>query len=137
MEFRTAASADEPTAYPPHFRQHLDPDEVVAEIEQHGGTVVEREQGRGRAVLRDEDPDVCRLVVRWGGPRRPTEVEPPVVLADRVRSLEREVQRFRGRHQRVSDVLDLVTDVLVPATDPADPRLVEALAHLRRLVPES
>ncbi len=138
VEFRTSASAREPTAYPRHFRQHLAPDTVVAEIEQYGGTVVEREQGRGRAVLRAEDPDVCRLVVRWGGPRRPAAPpEASTELADRVRGLEREVQRFRGRHQRVSDVLELVTEVLVPATEPTDPRLVEALAHLRRLVPDS
>ena len=52
-------------------------------------------------------------------------------------ALEREVQRIRGRHQRVHDVLELVTEVLVPVSDPADPRLVEALAHLRRLLPDT
>ena len=51
-------------------------------------------------------------------------------------ALEREVQRIRGGHQRVHDVLELVTEVLVPVSVPADPRLVEALAHLRRLLPQ-
>ena len=47
------------------------------------------------------------------------------------------MQRIRGRHQRVHDVLELVTEVLVPVSDPADPRLVEALEHLRRLLPDT
>ena len=38
LEFRTSASRGEATTYPAHFRQHLDPDAVVAEIEQYGGT---------------------------------------------------------------------------------------------------
>ena len=138
LEFRTPASRGEATTYPAHFRQHLDPDEVVAEIEQYGGTVVEREQGRGRAVLRDEDPEVCRLVVQWGGPRRPEPPRPEYGnITEHVTALEREVQRIRGRHQRVHDVLELVTEVLVPVTEPTDPRLVEALAHLRRLLPDT
>jgi hypothetical protein len=136
LEFRTPTCAGEPTAYPRHFRQHLDPDALVAEIERHGGTVVEREQGRGRAVLREEDPEVCRLVVRWGGPRQTAPVTGGGTVVERVGALEREIQLIRGRHQRVSDLVDIVTEVLVPATDPADPRLVEALGHLRALLPD-
>ena len=61
----------------------------------------------------------------------------PADLREQVVALEREVQRIRGRHQRVHDVLELVTEVLVPVSDPADPRLVEALEHLRQLLPDT
>jgi hypothetical protein len=61
----------------------------------------------------------------------------PGGIRGQVTALEREVQRIRGGHQRVHDVLELVTEVLVPVSDPADPRLVEALEHLRRLLPDS
>ena len=59
--------AGECTAYPAHFRQHLDPEDVVAEAPAGtGGTVVEREQGQGWPSCATEDPDVCRLVVGVG-----------------------------------------------------------------------
>ena len=135
LEFRTSASTGEPTTYPDHFRQHLQPDEVVAEIRRYGGTVVEREQGRGRAVLGREDPDVCRLVVRWGGPRAAEPEEHPKGYEARLRVLSREVQESRHQHQRLVDLLELVTGTLVPACDPDDPRLVELLARLRALLP--
>ena len=69
LEFRVGDHGS--TTYPEHFRATLDADELVDEITTYGGSVVEREQGRGRAVLGDEDPEICRLVVRWGGARRP------------------------------------------------------------------
>jgi hypothetical protein len=136
LEFRTATSAGETTAYPAHARQYLDPAAVVTEVETYGGTVVERDRGRGRAVLGREDPDVCRLVVRWGG-RRTT--PPPVTPGDltaRMNALAAEVQESRHLHQRLVDLLELVTGVLVPACDPEDPRLVELMARLRALLPE-
>ncbi|RYP83433.1 class I SAM-dependent methyltransferase [Nocardioides guangzhouensis] len=136
LEFRTPASAGERTTYPDHFRQYLDPDEVVAEIRRYGGTVVEREQGRGRAVLGREDPDVCRLVIRWGGPRTAAPEEHPKGHEARLHAVAREVQESRGQHQRLVDLLDLVTGVLVPASDPDDPRLAEVLARLRALLPD-
>ena len=48
-----------------HFRAYLDPDAVVAEIEALGGEVVAREEGRGLAVYRSEDPHVARLVATF------------------------------------------------------------------------
>ena len=65
LEFRTPASRSMPTFFGPHARTYADPDEIVAEIERHGGTVVERVEGRGLARLGKEDPVVCRLVVSW------------------------------------------------------------------------
>ena len=65
LEFRTPASRDEPTFFGPHQRTYADPDAIAAEIGRHGGTVVEREQGRHLAPLGKEDPMTCRLVVSW------------------------------------------------------------------------
>ncbi len=64
-EFRTAEDLGQPHVFGAHFRRYLDPDEVVAEIEATGGTVVRREEGRGLAPFREENPHVCRLVARW------------------------------------------------------------------------
>ena len=52
-------------AFPFHYRTLLDPGRVVAEIERYGGTVVHRGKGRGLAAFENEDPRICRLVVRW------------------------------------------------------------------------
>ena len=55
-------------------------------------------------------------------------------LAERVVELEAAVDESRRLSQRLCDVTELVTDVLVPASDPGDPRLREALAHLERVL---
>jgi hypothetical protein len=65
LEFRTPASRRERTFFGQHQRTYADPDEVVAEIQRHGGAVVERVEGRGLAPLGQEDPMICRLVVSW------------------------------------------------------------------------
>ncbi|RNM17539.1 hypothetical protein [Nocardioides pocheonensis] len=65
LEFRTPASRGLPTFFGDHPRTYADPDAVVEEIARHGGTVVERVEGRGLARLGQEDPVVCRLVVSW------------------------------------------------------------------------
>ncbi len=70
-EFRTLEDKDQPHIFGAHFRRYLPPDLVVAEIEAAGGAVVHREEGHGLAVLREEDPHVCRLVAEWA----PTPVE--------------------------------------------------------------
>jgi hypothetical protein len=48
-----------------HPRTYADPDRIVAEIVRHGGTVVERVEGRGLAPFGRENPAICRLVVSW------------------------------------------------------------------------
>jgi Methyltransferase domain len=65
LEFRTPRSRREPKFFGPHPRTYLRPDAVVREIEAYGGRVVHREVGRGLAPLGNEDPQICRLVVRW------------------------------------------------------------------------
>jgi SAM-dependent methyltransferase len=59
LEFR----AQVPAAY--HFagrtRYTADPDKVIAELEEYGFMVVERQQSSGLAVLGGEDPVICRI----------------------------------------------------------------------------
>jgi hypothetical protein len=54
----------------------------------------------------------------------------PVSLYKRVAELEREIQETRKLNQRLSDVIDVITEVLVPAVDRDDERLRAALARL-------
>jgi hypothetical protein len=62
LEFRTPANS---AAAPATSRRpYLDPEVAVREIEECGGTVLHRETGRGLAGT-DDDPEVCRLTVRW------------------------------------------------------------------------
>jgi hypothetical protein len=68
LEFRTYASRVRPTFFGRHQRTFADPDVIVAEIERHGGTVVERVEGQRLAPLGNEDPHICRLVVSWKKP---------------------------------------------------------------------
>ena len=48
----------------------------------------------------------------------------------RVAALEEAVEENRRLNQRLADVIDVVTEVLVPAADRDDERLQEALARL-------
>jgi hypothetical protein len=65
LEFRTNAARYQRKFFPRHLRTFAVPAEIIAEIESHGGTVVERVQGRGLARLGRENPTICRLVVSW------------------------------------------------------------------------
>ena len=65
LEFRTHRSKGLATSFQRSRRRFLRPDKVVAEIEGRGGVIVERVEGVGMARFENEDPDVCRLVVRW------------------------------------------------------------------------
>jgi SAM-dependent methyltransferase len=62
LEFR----AQEPAAY--HFtgrkRYPADPDEIIAELEEYGFTVVERQQSSDLAVLGEESPVICRIAAK-------------------------------------------------------------------------
>jgi hypothetical protein len=70
--------------------------------------------------------------------RRRTEADPGATqahhqrLADRVTALEEAVDENRRLNQRLADVIDVVTEVLVPAVDRDDARLAEALANLNK-----
>ena len=53
-------------------------------------------------------------------------------LAARVEALEAAVEENRRLNQRLADVIDVVTEVLVPAIDRDDERIAEALANLNK-----
>ena len=65
LEFRTWQGTLRARAFPFHYRTMLHPSRVVAEIERYGGTVLHREEGVGLARFENENPRICRLVVRW------------------------------------------------------------------------
>jgi hypothetical protein len=54
----------------------------------------------------------------------------PVSLYKRVAELEQEIQETRKLNQRLSDLIDVVTEILVPVADRDDERMREALARL-------
>jgi hypothetical protein len=57
-------------------------------------------------------------------------------LAARVTALEDAVEENRRLNQRLADVVDVVTELLVPALDRDDARVAEALAHLNKTLDE-
>jgi hypothetical protein len=71
--------------------------------------------------------------------RRPDDREPGHAhgrLAARVEALEAAVEENRRLNQRLADVVDVVTELLVPALDRDDARVAEALAHLNKTLDE-
>jgi hypothetical protein len=54
----------------------------------------------------------------------------PLSLYRRVVELEEEIQESRRLNQRLSDLVDVITEVLMPAVDRDDERLRAALARL-------
>ena len=58
----------------------------------------------------------------------------PLSLYKRVLALEQEVQETRRLNQRLSDVVDVITEVLVPTVDRDDERMRTALASLEETV---
>lgn len=67
VEFRTGKDAGQKHLFgDDHYRTYLDPQTVVAEIEERGGEVMVLEQGHGMAVYKSEDPHVARIVAAWG-----------------------------------------------------------------------
>ena len=65
LEFRTPRSRKDKKHFGAHQRTYVDPDVVAREVAAYGGTVVHRETGRDLAPLGDENPHICRMVVRW------------------------------------------------------------------------
>jgi coenzyme F420-reducing hydrogenase delta subunit len=53
-------------------------------------------------------------------------------LRDRVATLEQEVQEARRLHQRLAELTDVVTEVLVPAADRDDDKIRAILAKYNR-----
>jgi len=58
----------------------------------------------------------------------------PISLYRRVLDLEQEVQESRRLNQRLSDIIDVVTEILVPVADRDDERMRAALARLDEVV---
>ncbi len=82
----------------------------------------------------DPQPSLASRVVRkLRTLRTPDDPEPPGQrLAARVAALEAAVEENRQLSQRLADVVDVVTEVLVPAADRDDDRLRQALADLNK-----
>jgi hypothetical protein len=57
-------------------------------------------------------------------------------LQERVARLEEDVAESRRLNERLSDVLDVVVELLVPAVQRDDARLEEALKKLNQTVPQ-
>jgi hypothetical protein len=66
--------------------------------------------------------------------RRVAKLVGPLALRKRVAALEKEVQESRRLNQRLSDVIDVITEILVPAVDRDDERMRAALARLDEVV---
>ncbi len=65
LEFRTPAARGKRTHFGKHQRTYAQPAAIVAEIEKHGGRIVEQVTAKGLAPLGRENPEICRLVVSW------------------------------------------------------------------------
>jgi uncharacterized protein YigA (DUF484 family) len=90
---------------------------------------------RLRAVLRDLAVPQARRLARIAG--MDAEIGG---LRDRVAQLEREVARLdreaqesRRLHQRLAELTDVVTEVLVPAADREDGKIREILSRYNRI----
>ena len=69
-----------------------------------------------------------------GGPGHGAGHSPGLVA--RVTALEDAVEENRRLNQRLADVVDVVTELLVPALDRDDARVTEALANLNKTLDE-
>ena len=58
----------------------------------------------------------------------------PISLYKRVAELEEEIQETRKLNQRLSDLIDVVTEILVPVADRDDEKMRDALARLTSAV---
>jgi hypothetical protein len=65
LEFRTPRDERRPHTFGEQPRNYLKPKAVAAMIRRSGGRVIHRQTGVGLAILRDEDPYVCRMVASW------------------------------------------------------------------------
>ena len=81
-----------------------------------------------------------RLVNRIRHLRKPAEQTPDGGghrLAARVSALEEAVDESRRLNQRLADVVDVVTEVLVPALDRDDERVRKALTDLDKTLSQA
>ena len=83
--------------------------------------------------------NLTRLRERLRGrlPQRSPGAPDPGDLAARVSALEEAVDESRRLNQRLADVIDVVTEVLVPALDRDDERVRRALKDLDRTLSQA
>lgn len=89
---------------------------------QAGGNM-ETLKSRGKSLVAKQARRLARIVGVDEELRR---------LRDRVAVLEREVQESRRLHQRLAELTDVVTEVLVPAADREDEKIRKILATYNR-----
>lgn len=66
LEFRTGLDENASHIFgDTHFRNFVDPEIVVREIQERGGRIVDLIQGHGLAVYKSEDPHVARIWAEW------------------------------------------------------------------------
>lgn len=65
LEFRTPRDSTTEHAFGRRYRNYVEPDVVVGEIEQRGGRIEYQTEGQGMARHDSEDPHVCRMVASW------------------------------------------------------------------------
>jgi Domain of unknown function (DUF6752) len=82
------------------------------------------------AKQEEDRPGVATRVLNRLRRNHDEDAPPNRHLAARVAALEAAVEENRQLNQRLADVVDVVTEVLVPAADRDDERLREALANL-------
>jgi hypothetical protein len=78
-----------------------------------------------------------RLVSRLRAFRFPHVRSPGPGIEARVAALEAAAEESRMLSQRLADVVDVVTEVLVPAADRDDERLRAALANLNKTLDDT
>lgn len=68
LEFRTNEDSNTQKTFGEHFRRYLDPDAFMNRVRKGGQfKIVFDKRGHGMAVYKDEDPHVCRLIIRRRG----------------------------------------------------------------------
>ncbi len=154
VEFRTPRSRHEPSFFGPHRRTYVEPDHRLPR--DRGGRWPGPAPGDGsrpRAAGRGGPRDLptrgevdrmsrptlhTRVLARVGRLRRGRpESERIRRLEARVASLEDGLEESRRLSQRLADVVDVVTEVLVPAADRDDERMRRALANLDKTLHDS
>ena len=138
LEFRTWRGTLRARAFPFHYRTLLDPGRVVAEIERYGGTRGAPRGGRRVGSLREREPTHLstrsEVDVNRSDRDQVRKRLGPLSLYKRVVTLEQEIQESRRLNQRLSDIIDVITEVLVPAVDRDDERMRAALTRLEAAV---
>jgi hypothetical protein len=98
------------------------------------GSVLPTEPGDGLAAFGGDKPAQLsthgEVDMNRSGRNRVLRLVRPPSLSSRLAALEREVLETRRLNQRLADLVDVITEILVPAVDRDDERMRLALASL-------